>query len=160
MRYADKRWLLFVFALVFTPLAGPYPIDNISAEDREIPESHHIDLAEKPMCTECHVSDDSADLKPIATFNHTSDFISRHRFYASQSSHLCNVCHRASFCTDCHAYKSELKPSERYSGSPERWLPHRGNYLFQHRIDGRIDPAKCFRCHARQNNKVCKKCHR
>jgi hypothetical protein len=130
------------------------------AFERKIPESHPIQLADMPVCTECHSDDTGVALKPVATFNHSSDFISGHRFYASQSSRLCNACHKASFCADCHASREELKPSEKYSGSPERWLPHRGDYLFQHRIDGRIDPSSCYRCHGTQNNRVCRRCHK
>jgi hypothetical protein len=118
------------------------------AIERKIPESHPIQLTEMPLCTECHSDDTGVALKPIATFNHSADFISGHRFYASQSSRLCNACHKVSFCTDCHAYKEELKPSEKYSGSTDRWLPHRGDYLF-HRIDGRIDPGY-YRCRNEQ----------
>ncbi len=155
-----NRLLLFsavMSCLVLPGLASPR---LLAAADVKIPETHPIELSEKPRCTECHTDETGVALKPIKVFNHSSDWISIHRFYASQSSRLCNACHKDAFCTDCHAYKNELKPSDRYSGSPERWLPHRGDYLFQHRIDGRIDPTSCFRCHGRQNNALCRRCHR
>lgn len=151
------RLLLISF---FILLSGPGIFHTLSAEERKIPESHPIELKDAPQCTECHSSNNTAALKPYETFSHSSDFISRHRFYASQTFRMCNACHKVSFCTDCHAYKDELKASDKYSGSPERWLPHRGDYLFQHRIDGRVEPSKCFRCHGRRNNQVCKRCHR
>lgn len=132
----------------------------VAAFERRMPDSHPVELTELPQCTECHSDDTGVALKPIAAFSHSADFISGHRFYASQTYRLCNACHKVSFCTDCHAYKGELKPSERYAGEPERWLPHRGDYLFQHRIDGRLDPTSCYRCHGTSNNKVCKQCHR
>ena len=133
---------------------------SLSAFERKLPASHPVELTEIPVCTECHSDDTGVALKPIAAFNHSADFIGNHRFYASQTSRLCNGCHKAAFCADCHAYKDELKPSEKYAGSPERWLPHRGDYLFQHRIDGRLDPTGCYRCHGTQNNRKCTKCHR
>jgi hypothetical protein len=155
---ATRRGLfVLLFFLIFLPCVSP---ESGFALERKIPESHPIELTAAPLCTECHTDDTGLTLKPIATFNHSADFISGHRFYASQTSRLCNVCHRVSFCTDCHAHKDELKPSEKYPGSPERWLPHRGDYLFQHRIDGRLDPTSCYRCHGTQNNKACKRCHR
>lgn len=140
-------------------LSGAAPENGLALE-RKIPESHPIALAAMPTCTECHPDETGVSLKPIATFNHSADFFTNHRFYAPQTYRLCNACHKVSFCADCHAYKDELKPSEKYSGSPERWLPHRGDYLFQHRIDGKVDPARCYRCHGMQNNRSCKRCHK
>ncbi len=130
------------------------------ATEKKIPESHPITLLEKPRCTECHIDDTGVALKPIETFIHSPDWIKRHMFFASETSHLCNACHGTSFCLDCHADKDELEPADKYSGSVDRWLPHRGDYLYQHRIDGRLDPTACFRCHGRQNNRTCKRCHR
>ena len=46
-----------------------------------------------------------------------------------------------SFCSDCHAHREELKPSDKYKEYVTRDLPHRGDYLTQHQIDGRINPA-------------------
>ncbi len=155
----NKRGIL-ILIFSFTLLLVVYPLYRTFAEEKKIPERHPIELTEKPQCTDCHSEDTTVASKPIATFIHSNDWVKRHRFVASQTSQLCNACHKVSFCTDCHAYKDELKPSDKYSGSTERWLPHKGDYLYQHRIDGRIDPASCFRCHGRQNNEVCKRCHR
>lgn len=104
-------------------------------------------------CSECH-SD------RLAQLNHKAEsFFAKHRFYA-QNQAVCSVCHDASFCADCHAHKEEIKPSDKYKDSPERSLPHRGDYLTQHQIDGRIDPASCVKCHGRSNNERCATCHR
>ncbi len=114
---------------------------------------HPVDVPSMPLCSDCH-----SDYR--AALNHTSDFSTRHRFYASQSRQTCGVCHKESFCSDCHAHKEELKPSDKFKDSPERALPHRGDYLTQHKIDGRINPSSCFPCHGRQNNERCQVCHR
>jgi len=106
-----------------------------------------------PICSDCH-----HDWR--SSLNHTADFDTRHRFWASTNSQSCNVCHNEAFCSDCHAHKEELKPSDKYKDSPNLALPHRGDYLNQHKIDGRINPASCFPCHGRQNNERCKVCHR
>jgi cytochrome c553 len=159
MKAANRIPGIIYFAASLMLLVAASP-ELGSALERKVPDSHPIELTALPRCTECHTEDTGVALKPIATFNHSADFISGHRFYASQSSRLCNACHKVSFCTDCHAYKDELKPSDKYSGSPERWLPHRGDYLFQHRIDGRLDPTSCYRCHGTQNNRLCRQCHK
>ena len=149
--------LIVLSSLLFSSLCH---VQHLFAEEKKIPQSHPIELSEKPLCTECHTEDTVVALKPISSFNHTSDWLLTHRFYSSQTITLCNSCHKQSFCTDCHEYKGDLKPSEKHSESPERWLPHRGDYIFQHRIDGRIDPTSCFRCHGRQNNAICRRCHK
>ena len=134
-------------------------------EQMAIPETHiyhrtDSSITLRPRCTECHADDQSAALKPINIFNHSSGFIRDHRFYAMQNDLMCRACHRPTYCADCHASKGTLKPSLKHFDAPERASPHRGNYLTQHRIDGRIDPTPCFRCHGRQNNAVCQRCHR
>jgi hypothetical protein len=113
---------------------------------------HPVEVTAPPLCSDCHNDDRAA-------MNHTPDYSTRHKFYAAQNKQTCGICHKESFCSDCHAHKDELKPSDKYKDSPERSLPHRGDYLNQHRIDGRINPASCFPCHGRQNNERCKVCH-
>jgi hypothetical protein len=146
-------------------IVGLFPIKPLHAEQLTIPESHTYHLTDsmiavRPRCTECHSDDSGVALKPIGIFVHSSGFVRNHRFYASQNDKMCRACHRVSFCADCHAGKAELKPSFKHTDAPERVFPHRGNYLFQHRIDAKVDPTSCFRCHGRQNNRLCKNCHR
>jgi hypothetical protein len=147
--------LLIIFLALFSVGSKELP-----AAELKITGVHPIELSEKPVCTVCHSSDTEISLKSVAVFNHETDWIARHRFLASKTIQLCDVCHKVSFCIDCHAYKEELKPSDKHSDSPQRWLPHRGDYIFQHRTDGRIDPTSCFRCHGRQNNATCRRCHK
>lgn len=123
------------------------------AHTQSIAAKHPMDVEGMPMCSDCHTDARGA-------LNHTSDFYTRHKFFAEQSKQTCGVCHNESFCSDCHAHKEDLKPSDKYKDSPERALPHRGDYLNQHKIDGRINPASCFPCHGRQNNERCKVCHK
>ena len=105
-------------------------------------------------CGECHTD-------RWAALNHRAvDFYPKHKFYAGQQNQSCATCHRESFCADCHAHKEEIKPSDKFKDSPERSLPHRGDYISRHKIDGRINPASCLPCHGRTNNERCKACHR
>lgn len=138
-----------VFLFVFSALLGLYAC----AHTASMAASHPVEVTTAPACSECHTDGRAA-------LDHTSDFATRHRFYAEQQGRTCALCHKESFCSDCHAHKDELKPSDKYKDSPERSLPHRGDYLNQHKIDGRIDPASCMKCHGRSNNERCRVCHR
>lgn len=106
-----------------------------------------------PRCSECHDNE-------LAAVDHDRGYIERHPAYAAQRSAVCAGCHGPSFCADCHGNKEELKPSDKYRDAPGRMMPHRGDYLTQHRIDGRVNPASCFKCHGRKNDWRCKSCHR
>ena len=123
------------------------------AHTASIAKQHPVEVTAPPKCSECH-----QDAR--AALDHTTNFSTRHRFFAEQQSQTCTACHKESFCSDCHAHKEELKPSDKYKDSVERALPHRGDYLNQHKIDGRINPASCMKCHGRSNNERCKTCHR
>lgn len=115
---------------------------------------HPVEVSSPVICSNCHTDQ-------RAMLDHGSDFAAkRHKFYAAQNGQACGLCHREAFCADCHAHKEELKPSDKYRDAPERTLPHRGDYLNQHKIDGRINPSSCFPCHGRQNNERCRVCHR
>ena len=114
---------------------------------------HPVEVTAAQMCGDCHKDGRAA-------LNHTADFSARHKFYAYQQRQTCAVCHKESFCSDCHAHKEELKPSDKYKDAVNRDLPHRGDYITQHKIDGRINPASCMKCHGRSNNESCRRCHR
>jgi hypothetical protein len=139
----------FILLLSFAALFGVYAC----AQTASIARWHPVEVSAKPMCADCHMDGRAA-------LNHTDAFSARHRFFAQQQSATCAVCHKESFCSDCHAHKEELKPSDKYKSSAERTLPHRGDYLNQHRIDGKINPASCMKCHGRSNNERCGLCHK
>lgn len=144
-KYSKLLMALFLPVLLF----GIYAC----AHTASMAKAHPMEVAGFPVCSDCH-----SDYR--AAMNHTLDFSTRHKFFAIQSKQACSVCHSESFCSDCHAHKEELKPSDKYKDSVERALPHRGDYLTQHKIDGRINPAACMKCHGRTNNERCRACHR
>jgi hypothetical protein len=109
----------------------------------EIVKKHPVELLAPPICSNCH-PDERRDL------DHSSDFYIKHRFIASQKDILCQSCHVSSFCADCHSNKEEIKPSDKFKELPERPMPHRGDYITQHKIDGKINPALCMKCHGRK----------
>jgi len=129
------------------------PVILASAAHQALAKPHPVEITEAPLCSACHTDGRTA-------FDHASDFMARHRFLAAQQQATCELCHSPAFCADCHAHKEELKPSDKYKDAPQRSLPHRGDYLNQHKIDGKINPASCFPCHGRQNNERCKVCHK
>jgi hypothetical protein len=111
-------------------------------------------------CLECHKDVSTGALKPYATVRHSRVFIDSHGTYARQGQNLCSSCHKPEFCQACHAGKEELKPNVKMGDRPDRMAPHRGDYLVAHRIDGRLDPGSCFRCHGNKNDAKCRQCHR
>jgi hypothetical protein len=145
-----RRWKMkggFLAAMVLALLAAA------CAGTGSLPAAHPEQLNRSPLCSECHSEWQSA-------YDHTADFAASHRFQARRDQALCVTCHAKAFCADCHANKEELKPSDKYKDEPWRRMPHRGDYLTRHRIDGRIDPVSCFKCHGQGNDWRCVACHR
>ena len=117
--------------------------------------------AGRPLCSDCHGTESmKGGLKTFESFNHTSIFVKNHRFQANQDSGTCASCHAPSFCADCHGGKVSMSPSVKLGNRPDREMPHRGNYLTLHRMDGKIDPTGCYKCHGRSNNDKCATCHK
>jgi hypothetical protein len=134
---------------------------RLFSNESSLPASHPEALGEgRVECSECHQDQIKGVLKPYDTVSHSSEFIKQHRFYAAQNDRLCVSCHAVSFCNDCHANELEIKPSTKLGNRPDRELIHRGDYLTLHKIDGRIDPASCYKCHGRTNNEKCVVCHK
>jgi len=127
-----------------------------------LPASHPEALAvgQQVDCSECHEDRQKGTMKPFAAFSHSPAFVKKHRFYAATDDRLCTVCHKSSFCSDCHTNQVEMKPSIKYGNRPDREMPHRGNFMTLHKIEGKLDPAGCYRCHGRANNERCAACHR
>jgi hypothetical protein len=123
------------------------------AAAHSVPQKHPVEVPTMPLCSDCHT-----DWK--TSLDHRPDYITKHKFYATQQKRACDICHVESFCADCHANKEEIKPSDKYKDQPSRSMPHKGDYLNQHKIDGKVNPASCFPCHGRQNNEQCRACHR
>ena len=146
---------LCALALFFLFIIGCAGVDR-----REAPVRHPEELAgTEADCLECHDNDLTGSLKPYDTFRHTNSFLLRHGSYAMQARDICSSCHGEPLCLECHATKDELAPALKRGDRPDRDWPHRGDYLVQHQIDGRIDPGACVRCHGTRNDKSCIGCH-
>ena len=123
--------------------------------------THPQEVSGRPACSECHSTDVAKGaLKPYASFDHTATFVRDHKVQANQDGTTCASCHAPSFCTDCHGGKVAMKPASKLSDRPDRMAPHRGDYLTLHRLEGKMDPSSCYKCHGRANNDKCRACHR
>lgn len=123
---------------------------------KEWGENHPVDR--DAVCAMCHQTSYCNDCH--ARYVHSADYGVNHRVQAYQGDLICATCHQTSFCNDCHATRVELKPSVKNQAETYRPMPHRGDYLSRHRIDGRMDPTSCFRCHGNPKAaESCGRCH-
>lgn len=145
-------------------LAAMVPLAACSwmfSPETSLPGRHPFDLGEgRALCGECHEGRIKGVGKPFASFSHSPEFVRNHRLRAARDEQVCVLCHHGSFCNDCHAGKTEIKPSVKLGNRPDRELIHRGDYVSLHMIDGKSDPTSCYRCHGRANNEKCAACHR
>lgn len=148
----------FVVALLFLTLLFVYACASKQGSGYVFPSIHPEELEPgRPVCSDCH---DESDRIIYSRFNHTVTFADNHRLLAYQYEQACNMCHQQRFCDDCHGVRLEEKPSDRNRTSTFRRTPHRGDYLARHRIDGRVDPTSCFRCHGNPKTaETCAPCH-
>jgi len=152
---------LFSCIALVTGLLLTAACSHLISQEASLPASHPEALKEGRVdCSECHKDQIRGILKPYDSFTHSTLFVREHRFYAGRDNRLCASCHAQSFCNDCHANESEIKPSVKYGDRPDREFMHRGDYMTRHKIDGKVDPASCYRCHGRTNNEQCIVCHK
>lgn len=134
---------------------------SVLSPTASVPPRHPEELpAGRVDCLECHENISTGALKAYESFSHTASFVRQHGMLAVQGQNLCASCHRPAFCQDCHARNEELKPNTKMGDRPDRALPHRGDYIVLHQLDGRLDPGSCFRCHGNKNDGKCRACHR
>lgn len=147
--------LFFISIVIFT---GAMLIPNTWSQGDNLPLQHPQEEGDLRRCSECH--DTETHEFPYQRFEHTPLFGDNHRLSAVGSQRVCSMCHQESFCADCHGAGAGLKPSIKNHGDTRLLTPHRGDYLTRHRIEGRLNPGKCFRCHGRPKAAVtCKRCH-
>ena len=155
--------MLKKFALLATGLVLAVMVSCalVSTETSFAPTHPQALDAGRPTCSECHGTDRVKSTgKTFADFNHTPTFVKNHKIAANQDSGTCAACHAQAFCSDCHGGKTALLPSTKLANRPDREMPHRTGYLTMHRIDGKVDPTGCFKCHGRANNEKCTACHK
>lgn len=152
-----NRWIGLGVILLLLSLAACAALDS----GQKLPDRHPSPtyLGQEPLiCTECH--EERNEILAFRSFNHNANWLQTHRQRAYRHEAVCSMCHEADFCNECHATRVELKPSLREQDKTYRQMQHRGDYLSRHRIDGRIDPTSCIRCHGNPKTaKTCVPCH-
>ncbi|NVN89143.1 MAG: cytochrome C [Desulfuromonadales bacterium] len=158
MRYFQLLLTALIVAGLIALLAACAQMRAIPSLPASHPEA--LTVGQQVHCSECHEDQQKGTMKAYDSFSHSSAFVKNHRFYAASDDRLCVTCHKSSFCNDCHTNNVEMKPSTKYGYRPDRDMPHRGNFMTLHKIEGKLDPASCYRCHGRANNERCLTCHR
>lgn len=149
------------FALVVVIALGVLTACGLLAPEASFTAKHQELPAGRPICTTCHEKEQHNGAgKAYGAFDHTPGFATSHKVPALQDGATCAACHAPSFCSDCHTGKGILSPAVKLGNRPDRLSPHKAGYLTLHRIDGKIDPTGCFKCHGRANNGSCRACHR
>lgn len=156
----SRRTLLLFLAMVFS--LGLMTACSLLSPETSFVAAHEPLEKGRPTCSACHENETmKGGLKTFASFDHTANFIKDHRFQANRDSATCASCHGQAFCSDCHGGKTAMRPSVKLGDRPDRAsTPHRGNYLTLHRMEGKMDPSSCYKCHGRANNDKCTSCHR
>lgn len=154
-RYIQKVVLLISLAFVMLWVWACATLKS----DYALPARHPLEEGEDiRFCLKCH--EEQEGRVPYARFEHSMFFSDNHGQLARSSNDVCTMCHRGSFCSDCHGVGVELKPSIKNQTENYRRMPHRGDYLSRHQIDGRINPVSCYRCHGNpKTSATCKPCH-
>ena len=150
-----RRYLLVLTAMSLSTLLlvacaaldGGYPLPAQHPPEADLGRT-------RPVCSGCHETGTKG--LAFADFNHTPTFADNHRSVAGRQPQVCAMCHQQSFCNNCHSNGTELKPSLKNQTDTFQRMPHRGDYLTRHKIDGRIDPTSCYRCHG--NPKTAQRC--
>lgn len=152
---------LFLSLLAMLALGVLTACTMLSPKASMVPTHPQALEAGRPMCTECHADETMKDgKKAYAAFDHTVTFVKEHKYAANRDSATCAACHGQSFCADCHTGKTMMAPNVKLANRPDREMPHRANYLTLHRMDAKVDPTGCFKCHGKANNATCQACHR
>jgi hypothetical protein len=117
----------------------------------------HQQEYDQGRCNGCHVELRRLGERPLSTFSHAGDFVRQHGRAARASAASCAECHEQTFCADCHEKTVGLRVEIKF---PEKVLSsfiHRNDFVSQHTVEAKADPAGCRRCHG---NSFCDDCHR
>ena len=97
-----------------------------------------------------------SQLLPRTFLRHGQGWQQTHGVQARQQSQVCQQCHTQQQCDDCHDVSQDMTLAERKPDEVFRNLVHRGDWITQHPIEARSQPAKCMRCHTVN---TCDSCH-
>src|SRR4030067_2895711 len=99
-----KKNKTFLFLILMLLILGG--VLYACAKTASVAKQHPMEVKGLSNCASCHTDQ-------WAVWNHqASDFHLKHKFYGGQQKFACATCHQESFCADCHARQTEIKPSE------------------------------------------------
>ena len=150
-----KHFIFWILFFGFLTLGACSYLD----QRESLPLIHEVELERGNLCTDCHETSVGETIA-YERYNHVEFFVDNHRLQAARNSGICALCHRQSFCNDCHVTRAELKPSIKNQTKNYARTIHRGDYFTRHQMDGRINPISCFRCHGNpKSSRTCIRCH-
>jgi len=107
-------------------------------------------------CVLCHDRLDLYPRRPETIYSHEKGFFDRHGAAAAGNQADCAVCHDQSFCGDCHARTTTVRPSLRFPERIDRRFVHRGDWQSRHALEARVGDTSCLKCHG---TSFCSSCH-
>jgi len=116
---------------------------------------HQRDFDEA-RCTRCHDRAALRGLAPVTFLRHAGDWSRRHGTPARSNQRLCNACHTASQCTDCHDLGQSASIEVRRPDAVDSQQVHRGDFLTMHPLEARSRSGACLGCHTTAS---CDACH-
>ena len=138
-------------------LPEPTRARNMSLPMEACLECHnHRQQYNEGRCDACHVELTRYPLKPVADFSHNTNFTREHGRQARASSATCALCHEQTFCSDCHAKTTGVRPEIKYSERVDRDFIHRNDWITRHPLEAQWDASSCKRCHG---TSFCNDCH-
>jgi hypothetical protein len=118
--------------------------------------SCHQDDLDAGRCRICHERLDLDSGKPEQVFSHEKGFFDRHGVKAQGGEDMCAQCHDQTYCADCHAKNTTMRPSLRYPERVDREFMHRGDWMSRHSLEARTGDTGCMKCHGAS---FCSSCH-
>jgi predicted CXXCH cytochrome family protein len=118
--------------------------------------SCHQPEMDRLACSTCHTDLGSLNMPPAEQAVHKPGFFPLHGAWARGQAALCRECHEETFCSDCHANTTPVRPSMVFPDLVERTFVHRGDFVGRHALEARANPASCASCHGQT---FCNDCH-
>lgn len=107
-------------------------------------------------CRACHRDLEDSGTLPETHLAHDGDWLREHGTRAASSGDLCESCHKAKFCADCHGKTVAVLPATANFADPITPTIHRAGFVSRHALEARAEPGACQTCHTADR---CASCH-
>jgi len=118
----------------------------------------HADDARRDArkCDACHKDLADEGTLPRTHLAHDGDWLREHGTRAASSGDVCQSCHKASYCAECHGKTVAALPATRRFADPFAASVHRAGFEARHSLEARSSPGACTTCHSPDR---CVACH-